>query len=95
MVPVLLLGACWGGDDEPSLAMGDLREAGDTCPVDLDDAVVEAGLATDAGEVTVEVTEGTGDGGLDASAIDQFGGAYVECNGRPTLSPTATGTTLS
>jgi hypothetical protein len=76
---VLLLGACGGGGDGSSLTMDDLRKGGDTCPVDLGGAAVAAGLTTDEGEVAVEVTEGSGDGGLDDAAIDQVGGVYVEC----------------
>lgn len=82
-VPVLLLAAaaCGGDDDDAggSLSMGSLSDAGDTCPVDLGGAVVDAGLTDDAGEVEVEVTEGSGEGGQDDSAIDQFGGTFVEC----------------
>jgi len=82
-VPVLLLtvGACGGDDDgdDGSLSMGSLSDAGDTCPVDLGAAVVDAGMTDDAGDIAVEVTEGSGDGGEDDSAIDQFGGTLVEC----------------
>lgn len=83
-VPVLLLtvGACGGDDDGDGgggLSMGSLSDAGDTCPVDLGAAVVDAGMTDDAGDVAVEVTEGSGDGGQDDSAIDQFGGTHVEC----------------
>jgi hypothetical protein len=75
----LLLGACSGGGDDASLSMDGLRDTGDTCPVELDAAVVDAGLASGEGAVDVEVTEGSGTGDAEDSAIDQVGGVYVEC----------------
>ena len=67
-----------GGGGGSSLSRDDLAGAGSECPVDLAAAVADAGLEV-GGDVAVEVTEGTGDGGEDASAIDQVGGVYVEC----------------
>ena len=83
LVTVVLLGAGVAGcsDDDgggASLARDDLAGAGDECPVDLAAAADAAGLGADA-TTAVEVTEGSGDGGEDASAIDQVGGVYVEC----------------
>lgn len=66
------------GDGGSSLSRDDLAEAGSECPVDLAAAVAGAGLDAD-GDTAVEVTEGSGEGGQDAAAIDQVGGVYVEC----------------
>jgi hypothetical protein len=87
---LVLVGSCSDGDDDASLTMSDLREAGSTCPADLDGAVVEAGLTEDGNETeaAVEVSEGSGDGGRDDTAIDQVGGVYVECT-RPVEDGTA------
>lgn len=67
-----------GGSGGGSLSQDDLAGAGGECPVDLTAAVAEAGLDAD-GDVTVEVTEGSGGGGQDDAAIDQVGGFYVAC----------------
>jgi hypothetical protein len=74
---LVLLGACSG--DDPSLSMDGLEDAGETCPVDLDAAAAAADLADEGAAVEVTVEQGSGEGGLDAPAIDQFGGVYVEC----------------
>ena len=68
--------ACSSGGDDAALSLDDLRDAGDGCPVDLAGSDL---VADQVGEVEVEVTEGSGDGGLDDAAIDQAGGVYVEC----------------
>ena len=68
--------ACSSGDDG-GLSLDDLRDTGDTCPVDLANLPFLADQV-DAG-VEVEVHEGTGDGGLSDPAIDQLGGVHVEC----------------
>lgn len=89
LVAVVVLSVAAGGcsDDDDnggsgggsgSLSQDDLAGAGSECPVDLTAAVAEAGLDTD-GDVTVEVTEGSGGGGQDDAAIDQVGGFYVAC----------------
>ena len=83
LVAVVVLGAAAGGcgDDDGgggSLARDDLAETGSDCPVDLAAAVAEAGLDA-GGDLTVEVTEGSGGGGQDDAAIDQFGGVHVAC----------------
>jgi hypothetical protein len=72
------LGGCSGGDGS-SLTVDGLAETGSDCPVDLDGAVTAAGVEGDAGPVTAEVSTGSGEGGQDASALDQAGGVYVEC----------------
>jgi hypothetical protein len=59
--------------------MDDLADSGTTCPVDIDAAVSAAGLDSTAARTKVDVSRGTGDGGRDASALDQVGGVYVEC----------------
>jgi hypothetical protein len=59
--------------------MDRLADGGAACPVDLDEAVAAAGIEAGDGEVAVEVSEGSGDGGQDASALDQVGGVYVDC----------------
>jgi hypothetical protein len=87
LVAVVVLGVGAGGcsdddgggnDDGGSLSQDDLAGAGSECPVDLTAAVAEAGLDAD-GDVTVEVTEGSGGGRQDDAAIDQVGGFYVAC----------------
>jgi hypothetical protein len=79
-VPALAaLAACGGGGGgDDGLAMDDLRDAGEACPVDLEAAVADSGLEA-SGDAEVEVTEGSGEGGMDASAIDRLGGVHVEC----------------
>ena len=74
----LVVGACSGGDGEGGggLSVDGLRGAGDECPVDLAGSEL---AADDLGPVEVEVTEGTGEGELDDTALDQAGGVYVEC----------------
>jgi len=67
-----------GGGGGGSLSQDDLAGAGSECPVDLAAAVDAAGLEA-AGDPTVDVTEGSGDGGQDAAAIDQVGGVHVDC----------------
>ena len=67
-----------GGDGGGDLAMDDLRAAGESCPMDLGAAVADSGLEA-TGDTEVEVSEGSGDGGMDASAIDRLGGVHVEC----------------
>jgi hypothetical protein len=86
VVAGLVAGGCSGDDDDGSerdgadaLSQDGLAAAGDTCPVDLPGAVAAAGLEAD-GDLTVEVTEGTGDAGVDGAAIDQVGGVHVACS---------------
>jgi hypothetical protein len=74
---VVLLGAC--SSDDPSLSMDGLEDAGETCPVDLDAAAAAADLEDAGADVEVVVERGSGEGGLEAPAIDQFSGVYVEC----------------
>jgi hypothetical protein len=78
VVAALVAGACSGGDDDGGggLSLEGLRGAGDECPVDLAGSEL---AADDIGPVEVEVTEGTGEGELDDTALDQAGGVYVEC----------------
>jgi hypothetical protein len=74
-----LAGACSsGGADaaDAAFTLDELRTTADTCPVDL----ASTGLAPDdAGDVEVDVVEGSAPGGAGASAIDQVSGVYVEC----------------
>ena len=78
VVVAVSLGGC-SGDDGSSLSRDGLAEGGSDCPVDLAGAVTAAGVEGDAGPVTAEVSTGSGEGGRDASALDQAGGVYVEC----------------
>jgi hypothetical protein len=78
-VPALAaLAACGGDGGGGGLAMDELRDAAEACPVDLEAAVADSGLEA-SGDAEVEVTEGSGEGGMDASAIDRLGGVHVEC----------------
>jgi hypothetical protein len=73
--------ACSGDDDGgggSGLSRDDLASASSECPVDLPAAATAAGLDA-GGDVAVEVTEGSGDGGPDDAAVDQVGGVYVDC----------------
>jgi hypothetical protein len=85
VLALVLLGACVGGGDEPSLSMDQLDGTGRTCPVDLDNAVAAAGLGEPDADVHVEVERGSGEGDPRAGAlagetpIEQVGGVYVEC----------------
>jgi hypothetical protein len=64
-----LAGACSSGGADAAFTLDELRTAGDTCPVDL----ASTGLAPDdAGDVEVDVVEGSAPGG-------QVSGVDVEC----------------
>jgi hypothetical protein len=76
---VVLLGACIGGSDDPPMSMDQLADTGEACPVGLDAAAADAGLGEAGVDVQVEVSRGSGDGGMEDSAIDRAGGVWVEC----------------
>jgi hypothetical protein len=84
VLALVLLGAC--SDDDPSLSMDRLEDADETCPIDLDAAAEAADLEDEGAAVDVVVERGSGEGSLEAPAIDQFGGVYVECT-RPAGDP--------
>jgi hypothetical protein len=64
-----LVGACSSGGADAAFTLDELRTASDTCPVDL----ASTGLAPDdAGDVEVDVVEGSAPGG-------QVSGVWVEC----------------
>lgn len=72
-------GGCSSGGGT-SISVGDLADAGDACPVDLESAATEAGLDPGPSGPEVEVVEDSADGGPQESALDRVGGVYVECN---------------
>jgi hypothetical protein len=76
-------------DDSEALALDDLRNAGTTCPLDLNAALADAGL--EAGDIDVTVNVGSGIGNVTSDEwngnledyppiIDQLGAVYVRCS---------------
>jgi hypothetical protein len=79
-------------DDGDALALDDLRNAGTTCPLDLDTALADAGL--EGGDIDVTVNVGSGVGNVTSdewsgdvadladypSPLDQLGGVWARCS---------------
>jgi hypothetical protein len=85
---VAIVGACSDGGG-PSLSVEQMRDAGGRCPVDLEAAVAASRLDSPGGDLTVEVSEGSGEVPQDASvgdwteqghsAVDWYDAVVVTC----------------
>ena len=71
-----ILGACSDGGGH-SLSVDQMRDAGGGCPVDLEAAVAASTLGASDGDLTVEVSEGSGEVPPDASVSDWTGQGYT------------------